>query len=123
VTVYYETPGIALGACDYAGQKAEAAKNADIEVFTIGFGVEDETCQYDTGFPYNGSPATTVLANMATDSEDDNGGCTSSSAIDAENADGDHFLCEAKDGSSLEEVFTAAAELLITGSKLVPVFG
>jgi hypothetical protein len=85
--------------------------------------VENETCEYDSGFPYNGSPATTLLANMATDSADDKGGCASSSAIDAENADGDHFLCEAKDGSSLDEVFTAAAEILITGSKLVPVYG
>jgi hypothetical protein len=123
VNIYYETPGAALGSCDYAAQKATAAKNDDVEIFTIGFGVESEVCEYDSGFPYNGSPATTLLANMATDSQDDNGGCASPTAIDAENADGDHFLCEAKDGSSLEEVFAAAAEILITGSKLVPVYG
>jgi hypothetical protein len=123
VNIYYETPGAALGSCDYAAQKATAAKNDGVEIFTIGFGVESEVCGYDSGFPYNGSPATTLLANMATDSQDDNGGCASPTAIDAENADGDHFLCEAKDGSSLEEVFAAAAEILITGSKLVPVYG
>jgi hypothetical protein len=60
---------------------------------------------------------------MATDSQDDNGHCSNSSAIDAENADGDHFFCEAKDGSSLAAVFRAAASSFISGSKLVPVFG
>ncbi len=121
VNVYYTTPSAALGACDYANQKATAAKNDEVEIFTIGFGVEGETCDYDSG-PYNGERATEILADMATDSLDDHGHCANSSAIDAENADGDHFLCEAKDGSSLGPVFTAAAEVLITGSKLVPVF-
>jgi hypothetical protein len=123
VTVYYQTVGSTLGSCHYANQKATAAKSAEIEVFTIGFGVENETCQYDNGSPYQNARATALLADMATDSQDDNGHCANSSAIDAENADDDHFFCEAKDGTSLAAVFTAAAESLITGSKLVPVFG
>jgi hypothetical protein len=122
VNVYYQTPGPTLGSCHFAYQKAAAAKSSDIEVFTIGFGVESETCQYDNGSPYQNARATAILADMATDSQDDNGNCSSSSAIDAENADGDHFFCEAKDGTSLASVFTAAAGSLLSGSKLVPVF-
>ena len=122
VRVHYTTPPVGtLGSCDYANQKATAAKAANIEVFTIGFGVDGSNCNYDTG-TYNNARATELLADMATDSLDDQGHCASSTAIDAENADGDHFLCEAKDGSSLAAVFKTAANALVGGSKLVPVF-
>ena len=122
VNVHYTMPPPVVGSCNYANQKATAAKNAGIEVFTIGFGVENERCQYDTGSPYQNQVVAKLLADMATDSFNDNGNCASSSAIDAENADGDHFLCEAKDGSSLAPIFKQAAELLAGGSKMVPVF-
>ena len=120
--VYYTAPPPVVCSCNYANQKASSAKNADIEIFTIGRGVESEICQYDNGSTYKNALAAKILVDMATDSLDDNGHCLSSSAIDAENADGDHFLCEAKDGSSLAPLFKQVAEMLTSGSKLVPVF-
>jgi hypothetical protein len=121
INVHYQNPGVPLGSCHFASQQAQDAKNADIEVFTIGFGVEGEICQYDSNSPYRNHPAPNLLADMATDSKNDNGNCANSSAISAENADGDRFLCEAK-GGDLASIFKQAAELLVTGSKMVPVF-
>ena len=122
VNVHYTVPPPVVGSCNYAKQKADTAKNAEIEVFTIGFGVESEICQYDTGSPYQNAVVARLLADMATNSLNDHGNCASPSAIDAENADGDHFLCEAKDGSSLAPIFKQAAEILASGSKMVPIY-
>jgi hypothetical protein len=122
VDVHYTMPPPVVGSCNYAKQKADAAKNADIEIFTIGFGVENERCQYDSGSPYQNAVVAKLLADMATNSQNDHGNCATASAIAAENDDGDHFLCEAKDGSSLAPIFKQAAEILASGSKLVPVF-
>jgi hypothetical protein len=122
VEAHYTTPPPFVGSCNYAKQKADAAQSAEIEIFTIGFGVESEVCQYDNGSPYQGAVVADLLADMATSSANDHGNCASTSAIDAENADGDHFLCEAKDGSSLAPIFKQAAEILASGSKMVPVF-
>jgi hypothetical protein len=121
IDVHYQDPGVPLGSCHFAYQQAEDAKKSDIEVFTIGFGVAGETCQYDNNSPYDDDPAPDLLADMATDSKNDNGNCSNSSSIKAENADGDHFLCEAK-GGDLAAVFKQAAEILVKGSKLVPVY-
>lgn len=122
VNVHFTVPPPIVGSCNYANQKATQAKNADIEIFTIGFGVENEQCQYDTSSPYQNQVVAKLLADMATDSLNDHGNCANGSAIDAENADGDHFLCEAKDGSSLAPLFKQAAEILAQGSKMVPIF-
>jgi hypothetical protein len=121
INVHYTVPPPLVGSCNYANQEATTAKAAEVEIFTIGFGLESETCQYDAGSPYDGAEATELLADMATDSADDHGGCDNAGEIAAENADGDHFLCEAS-GGDLTPLFQQAAEILAQGSKMVPVF-
>ena len=121
VRVYYSSPGIALGPCDYANNMASDAKAAEVEIYAIGFGVEGATCSTESSSsPYDGVLATTLLADMANDSFDDQGHCVGSSAIAAENADGDHFLCEARSGD-LAPIFQQIASLLAGGSRLVPI--
>ncbi len=97
--------------CFFAGNQADLAKNQDIEIFTIGFGVGNVRCLVDNIAPYENELVTRLLADMATDS--DNDGCTKE-----ENADGDHFLCESA-GADLESVFTKAARVLAAGVSLV----
>jgi hypothetical protein len=122
VKVYHTPYG---GPCAYAAQQAAAAKALDppIEIFTIGYGVGGMKCDSSSGerssSPYSNRPVTQLLADMATDS-DDQGQCDTSSDIAAENADGDHFLCEAKT-ADLEPVFRQAAEMLAGGSRLVSI--
>ncbi len=114
------------GPCDYAAKQAAAAKTLDppIEIFTIGYGIENMDCDSSSGelssSPYYNQRATTLLADMATDSLDDHNHCRYASDIAAENADGDNFLCEAQ-GSDLEPIFRAAAEALASGSRLVSI--
>jgi hypothetical protein len=89
-------------------------------MFTIGFGVGGATCGYEeAGSPWDGVEVTTLLAAMATESLDDQGNCGTESSIAAENADGDHFLCEARSGD-LEPIFKQAAEILAGGARLIP---
>lgn len=111
----------AKGPCDYAVEQATLAKALDpaIEIFTIGFGIAGATCNYElSGSPYAGKTAAEVLAAMATDSLDEWGHCNNSTAIANENADGDHFLCEARSGD-LEPIFKQAAEQLAGGPRLI----
>jgi hypothetical protein len=54
---------------------------------------------------------------MATDSLDDNDHCEDAPDRDAENADGDHFYCEAKN-ENLAPVFAQIAQDLTTGWRL-----
>ncbi len=122
VRVYTISGSSAKGPCDYAVEQATAAKalNPPIEVFTIGFGVAGATCQNElAGSPWAGKDASTVLAAMATDSLDDQGHCATTAAITAENADGDHFLCEARSGD-LGPIFAQAAATLAAGARLIP---
>jgi hypothetical protein len=132
--VYYTTPNSgARGPCDYANQQATAAKNLDppIEIFTIGFGVAGATCDSDyemSSSPYYNVRVTQLLADMATQvSLDDGGGapgkgpgCYNTPEIDGENADGDHFLCEARSGD-LGPLFKAVAESFAGGSHLISI--
>ncbi|MEX0786635.1 MAG: VWA domain-containing protein [Dehalococcoidia bacterium] len=110
--------------CLYAYQEAEAAKTQEIEMFTIGYGISSWSgtveCTDDDDPPYEDEDVTELLADMATESIDDagNGGCNSSSEIDAENVDGDHFYCEAR-GEDLDFVFEAAATVLAQGVRLI----
>lgn len=104
--------------CRYANNMATIAKNHGVEIFTIGYGVEDERCDTDESGIFDRMRVTDLLALMATDSADDLGHCEDSSDIDAENADGDHFLCQPR-GGDLEEVFRIAATALSTSVKLV----
>jgi hypothetical protein len=121
VRVYYTTPAPGLGPCNYANTQANFAKAANIEIFTIGFGVESEDC-VEPGTPYHNQPVTELLADMADNSLDDHGHCDNITEADAENADGDHFFCEPR-SSDLSSVFTQAAVQLSGGTKLIPVFG
>lgn len=121
IRVYYTIPGADVWPCNYAVQMAGDAKAAEVEMYTIGFGVEGATCTEDESpSPYQNALATRTLAAMATDSSDDQGNCVGSSAIAAENADGDHFLCEARSGD-LAPIFQQIASQLAGGSRLVPV--
>lgn len=80
---------------------AQAAKDAGIEVFTIGYGVSGSTV--------------TLLASMASDKK---GGDTCTAA---ENTDGDHFFCQPV-GSDLSGVLHAAAVQLSGGSRLIQLY-
>ena len=96
--------------CQAAVTAATAAKNAGIEVFTVGFGVGGGDLCETTGTWANKS-VTKALAAMANDSTDD--GCTQ-----AENDDGDHYFCQPKSGD-LDDVFKSAAQALIKSTKLI----
>ncbi|MEX1253828.1 MAG: pilus assembly protein TadG-related protein [Dehalococcoidia bacterium] len=104
-------------ACEYAFDQAETAKAADIEIFALGYGLENEECGDSSSSPYNNQSVTELLGDMATDSEDETG-CDNASEAAQENGDGDHFYCET-DSSGLSAIFQQAAEQLATGSRLV----
>ncbi len=104
--------------CLSAANAATAAKAAGIEIFTVGFGIAGARCSSDsTSSPWRNDPATQLLAAMATSSVDESG-CTSAANTAVENADGDHFLCEARTGD-LEPIFRQAAEALAGGARLI----
>jgi hypothetical protein len=103
--------------CQYANQQASAAKSAGIEVYTIGYGLEVEFCS-ESGSPYNGQRATKLLADMATLSADNHGGCTTPSGAAAENADEDHFLCQPTSGD-LATVFKQVAVAIVAGGSFL----
>ena len=97
--------------CREAVEVAAAAKAQGIEVYTVGFGVDDVSCEDPVGTPWYRGQTTTMLAAMATDSVDD--GCT-----DAENDDGDHYYCLPRSGD-LSDVFKKAVIQLTSHSRLV----
>jgi hypothetical protein len=97
--------------CDTAIQAAQEAKDAGIEVFTIGFDIAGERC------PESSKLATTAMAEMATGPILNGTNCNT-----AENQDGDHFFCE-PGGSDLSAVFQAAAvQLAGIRSHLVAIY-
>jgi Mg-chelatase subunit ChlD len=100
--------------CSYANTRATTAKAADVEIFTIAYGVAGARCGEDTAGPWRGRFASTFFAAMATDSFDDApGGCSAT-----ENTDGDHYFCESG-SSDLEPVFRQVAEQALGHSRLV----
>jgi Flp pilus assembly protein TadG len=119
------TPNYGVGTasnytCQQASTEATAAKAAGIEVFTIGFGlVATDTCPDASGF-WKSKPATNVLADMATLSADDKGGCTTQANADAENADGDHFFCQPKT-AQLTSIFQTVASAASGSTRLISV--
>ncbi|MBT8215341.1 MAG: VWA domain-containing protein, partial [Acidimicrobiia bacterium] len=117
-------PADVANPCQFADQMADVAKNAGIEIYTIGFGVDTRaaTCNADETGPYGeslwgpgGASVTRLLADMATQPSDDN--CTVLTT-DFENSDGDFFFCLPKD-EDLNAVFLAIASQLAQGSRLV----
>ena len=90
--------------CQSADTAATAAKQAGIEVFTVGFGLDganNVNCPDSSG-TWNGRKVTRLLSSMATQPSNDNL-CTA-----IENTDNDHFFCEPKTGD-LVTVFSAVA--------------
>jgi hypothetical protein len=97
-------------ACKFAFDAATAAKASNIEIVTIGFGVQSDPCVVDAApSPYHNAPVTKLLADMASPT---NGvpagdqGCT-----DIENSDGDNFFCQPK-SADLSGVFVQAVTQL-----------
>jgi hypothetical protein len=115
--------------CEYAEQQARAAKQAGIEIYTIGFGVDDPTapgrmvhCDRDADGPYgavlyppDGALVSELLADMATQPSDND--CTVATT-DIENTDDDYFFCIPKN-EDLSDVFLAIATQFAQGSRLV----
>jgi len=111
--------GVAAGPnyCALASAAATAAKAQNIEIFTIGFGLDaasggDPACP-DTSGAWKGLTATGLLASMAT------GPIIGTTTCDAtENNDGDHFYCISKTGAStdLSNIFKAAGAALAKGA-------
>jgi hypothetical protein len=111
--------------CLDANTAATAAKNAGIEMFTIGFGLDgsnNATCPDSSG-AFKGKKATFLLASMASPDavtnapSSDKYGCPGSGAVNTNN-DGDHFFCLPKTTGAttdLSKVFTAVASTLATG--------
>jgi hypothetical protein len=104
VKVYY---GAASGPCEYAAQQADIAKDAGIEVFTIGYGLEEagysvcggvgNHCECDHGV-WKDRPATELMEYMATDP--------------------DHFFNEPST-ADLRPIFEVIGYQLAGGSRLV----
>ena len=106
--------------CLESDKAATTAKNAGIEVYTVGFGLDgwnDMACP-DNDAPWRGRMATDLLASMASDSIKD-GGCPGT-----ENSDGDHYYCLPKTAGAsadLADVFQTAVQDLTGHSRLVSV--
>ncbi len=106
------------GNCNYAETKALGVKSLGVIVVTIAYRLQGVDCE--------GTPATTVLADMASDplsgvpTADDGGdgplglpgGCATPPSISSENADGDLFFC-APDPGQLAAVFHAASGAIL----------
>jgi hypothetical protein len=87
---------------------ATAVKNAGIDLFTIGYGVDNATVQ--------------LLAGMATSSAIVPGFNIGNAAqVAAENGDGDHFFVTPT-GGDLSAVLRAAASQLVVGTRLVQMY-
>lgn len=103
VNVYYHTVDPSIkGPCDYAMQKATAAKALGIEVYMIGYGLDpNETCSGQgelPSSPYYNMTAQQILTAMATDA--------------------DHFF-NAPQNEDLTNIFAAIGGALTLGSRLV----
>ncbi|HEY6571011.1 MAG TPA: pilus assembly protein TadG-related protein [Candidatus Limnocylindrales bacterium] len=102
--------------CADSTRAANAVKNADIELFTIGYGLESRNC------PDGGLSATRQLASMATDSPlVNNFNCSNTTQRNAENTDGDHFFCT-PEGGNLTDILHQAAVQLAGGTRLVQMY-
>lgn len=97
--------------CQYAENAAATAKAAGIQVLTIGFLSNSNKClpTDEVSGKYVGVEVTKLLANMASPIKgvpaQDNG-CTA-----VENADGDNFFCQPKDGDIKAVFLQAVAQL------------
>jgi hypothetical protein len=119
------TPQTTNFTCQQAQTAATAAKNAGIEVFTIGYFASNgpnQPCPDGSG-PWHGKTVIQSLAAMATNSSTINTtrcDTIANSGVD-ENADGDHFYCT-PDSTQISNVFRSAALALASGSRLVQMY-
>jgi hypothetical protein len=98
-------------ACRDAVNAANNAKAQGVEIYTIGFAVERDTCPSGGGI-YGGADTTSVLAEIATaSSADASMSCWNPPRIDSENGDGDHFFCQRRQ-DQLAPVFRMVAQAL-----------
>ena len=88
----------ALGPCDYAYKMATLAKSYGLEIYTIGYGVDENCTRESASSPWRNRPANELLRLMATDD--------------------DHFYNQPKT-ADLDPVFKAIGAQLAGGSKLV----
>lgn len=106
--------------CLQANNAATAAKNAGIEIFTIGFGLDGSNniaCP-DLAGAFKSKTATNLLASMATQPSSDSLGCPGGGSPNSD-TDGDHFFCVPKTAgasTNLATVFQAAAAQLVASS-------
>lgn len=88
----------ALGPCDYAHKVAQQAKSHGFEVYTIGYGVDENCTRESAGSPWQNRSANELLRQMATDN--------------------DHFYNQPRT-ADLDPVFKAIGAQLAGGSKLI----
>ncbi len=108
--------------CQYFINAATAAKNAGIDVFTLGFGVGGARCNQDTGGFYANKFASISLSDAAAPLG------TPSGALDnqpgscgaQENTDGDNYFCE-PGSADLEPVFRQIAVAALKHTRLLDV--
>ncbi len=90
-----------MNPCEYAMEKADELKAQDIEIYTIGYGVDDERCRCDSGV-WEDVPAADLLRAMATD---------------------EYHYYEAPRGEDLVPVFSEIAWKMVRNIRLVPMLG
>lgn len=88
----------ALGPCDYAYKMATLAKSYGLEIYTIGYGVDENCTKESATSPWRNKSAQELLRRMATDD--------------------DHFYNQPRT-ADLDPVFQAIGASLAGGSKLV----
>ena len=118
---YGSEGSIADFTCQAAYDAAQSAKDAGIEIFTIGYGISTTQKCNDGNNPYpstswNGKYVIDLLAQMATGPVLGTTSCTS-----AENTDDDHFFCQPT-GTDLSSVFRQVAVALASGTRLVQLY-
>jgi len=88
-----------MNPCEHAVDEAQAVKDLGIEVYTIGYGIDDAYCECDRGF-WEDAPARDMLQAMATD---------------------EYHYFEEPEGGDLVPVFETIGWELVSGIRLVPV--
>jgi hypothetical protein len=120
--IIFETDGQAnqpstRSPCSYFNTKATTAKAAGVTIFSLAYGLDSPPVRCtDSSGAFRNVYATTNLAGVATNSNDDlPGGCATS-----ENTDGDNYFC-VPGSSDLEPIFRAAAVAALTRARLIDI--
>jgi Flp pilus assembly protein TadG len=119
-----EPLGTTPNPCQYALNAATAAKNAGVQLITIGFGIENKAdtgnqCHDATGTYRNTSGGTGPWVGPLLQAMASGGPVGTTECNDAENTDGDAFFCQ-RSNLDLSKVFVdAAAQLTQRAPRLV----